>query len=380
MTSRAGVRAAPAAVAVALLGPLGCGDVRPASVGSARELGSWAAEARPAAAALDLHPLSLPSDTLSVTVMAESPGGALLSLGVRDPAGAWVVDGRSPEESPNRVLRGHGLVVALLPAASAALPLAAQYQVAPATLEGGTVAATVSTWIKRGPEGRQELPLAVVVVGAAIDEAALDTALGEVGRIWRAGGIEVREPARLRVEGIDAEGLARVEVDAALGNDSPMVAAALRLSARAPADALPLVVVDDVAVAGPGYSIWALSGGVPVPPVNGTGHSGVVVSGVLLRQDPLLAGQVMAHEMGHALGLFHTTEGELVGGSALADQIDDTPACPATADGPPGDGTLTARECEGHDAGNLMFWTAARGATMITPGQAALARRSARVR
>jgi hypothetical protein len=377
MTRRPGVAAGPGVLA--LLAAVGCGDVRPATVGSARELGSWAAEARPAAAALDLHPLSLPPDTLSLTVMAESPGGALLSLGVRDPAGAWLVDARDPEASPNRVLRGHGLVVALLPAATAALPLAAGYHVAPALLEGGTAAATVSTWIKRGREGRQELPLAVVVVGAAVEEAALDTALGEVGRIWRAAGIEVREPARLRVEGTDSDGLTRVEVDAALGNDSPMVAAALSLSARAPADTLPLVVVGDVAVAGPGYSIWALSGGIPVPPVNGTGHSGVVVSGVLLQQDPLLAGQVMAHEMGHALGLFHTTEGELVGGSAIHDQIDDTPACPAGADRPPGDGTLTERECEGHDAGNLMFWTAARGATLLTPGQAAVARGSARV-
>jgi hypothetical protein len=367
------------AAVLALIVALGCGDERQPSAGSTLDTDAWPAEARPAVTALDLHVLPLPADALSVTVMAESAGSELLTLGVRDAAGGWLVDPQSPEESANRALRGHGLAVAVLPAASASLPVAPRYQMAPATLEGAPVAATVSTWIKRGPGGRQELPLAVVVVGAAAAEGALDVALGEVGRIWRAAGIEVREPARIQVGGAEAEPLARVEVDAALGNDSPMVAAALALSARAPADALALVVVGDVAVAGPGYSIWALSGGIPIPPINGTGHSGVVVSAVLLQQDPLLAGQVMAHEMGHALGLFHTTEGDLVAGAAVTDQVDDTPACPAGADRAPADRTLTASECEGHDADNLMFWTAARGATRVTPEQGDLARRSARV-
>ena len=45
-----------------------------------------------------------------------------------------------------------------------------------------------------------------------------------------------------------------------------------------------------------------------------------------------------------------------------------------------GDGTLSAGECEGHDAANLMFWATPRGATRLTAGQAAMARRSALVR
>jgi hypothetical protein len=371
--------ALPAHGLLGLLAVLGCD--RPPSVGSMRQTGSWTAEAPPAATALDLHVVPLPADALSLTVMVESAGAELLTLGVRDQTGQWLVDPHSPEDSPNRVLRGRGRVVALLPAASAAIPLGDSYQLAPATLEGAPVGTTVSTWIKRGPGGRQDLPLALVLVGTVAERAAVDVALGEVGRIWRAAGIEVGEPARIQVQGAQAEALGRVEVNAALGNDSPMVAAALALSARAPADALPLVVVGDVAVAGPGYSIWALSGGIPIPPVNGTGRSGVVVSGVLLQHDPLLAGQVMAHEMGHALGLFHTTEGELTAGAtAVTDQLDDTPACPASADQMPADGTLTAVECDGHDAANLMFWTATRGATTVTAGQADLVRRSARVR
>jgi hypothetical protein len=355
---------------------------RPASDGS--ELAApvtWTAEARLAGAELDGHQLGpLPPDTLSVTVMAEATDGALSSLEIRDPAGHVLVDARDPEGSPNRVLRGRGRVVAMLPSASATLPLASDYLVAPARLAGAAVPVTLSAWVKRGGGGRQELPLAVLEVGIAVDEAAVDRALGEVGRIWRAAGIEVREPLRLRVDGAEAQALGRVEVDPALASDSPMVARALALSARAPADALSLVLVGDVAVAGPGYPIWAVAGGIPVPPVSGTPRSGVVVSAVLLERDPLFAGQVMAHEMGHALGLYHTTEGELDGGEAIGDQIDDTTGCPASADLGPQDGMLDAQECDPFDTSNLMFWTAVRGATALTPGQAAIARRSALAR
>jgi hypothetical protein len=366
----------------------GC-SARAGSEGSALEgPRTWQAEARaPAGVDLDLQPVSagdLPADTSSVTVMVEGTAGEPLSLAVRGLGGEWLVDPQAPEESPNRVLRGLGRVVAMLPSATASLPLAANYLVAPAHLAGGRTAVTVSAWIKRGGTGTQELPLAVVVVGSVVDDGALDVALGELGRIWRAAGVEVREPARLRVEGDEAAALARVEVDAALGNDSPMVGQALSLSARAPADALTLVVVGDVAVAGPGYPIWALAGGVPVPPISGTPRSGVVVSAVLLRQDPVWAGQVMAHEMGHALGLYHTTEGALesAGGVpvSIGDPVDDSPACPASADVAPADGTLTARECDAYDAGNLMFWSPVRGATRLTGGQAGLAHRSALAR
>jgi hypothetical protein len=368
------MRLAPAVAALAI----GCGAERPGSEGSRLDpAATWEAEARLPGVDLDEHMLTLPPDALSVTVMAEAGGDVPLSLGLRDPAGRWLVDPRNPEASPNRALRGRGRVVAMFPSASASLPLGPGILVAPARLAGPAARASMSAWVKHGPGGRQELPLAVLVVGPVVDDAAIDLALGELGRIWRAAGIEVREPTRLRIDGPEAQALARVAVDAALASDSPMVGEALALSARAPADALCLVVVGDVAVAGPGYPIWALSGGIPIPPVNGTPRSGVVVSAVLLQHDPLWAGQVMAHEMGHALGLYHTTEAALDGGLPLGDQIDDTPGCPASADRAPADGMLGAAECDRFDAGNLMFWAAVRGATSLTPGQGALARRSA---
>jgi hypothetical protein len=366
-----------------------CGAERRSSDGSLLEGPvTWQAEARLAGPDLDFRTLppgnALPLDTLSVTVMAEGGGSELLSLGVRDPDGRWLVDPQHPEESANRVLRGRGRVVAMLPSASASLPLAARYLVAPARLSGAGGPVSISAWIKRGRGLVQELPLAVLMVGRVLDDARVDIALGEVGRIWRGAGIEVREPVRVRIEGSEGQALDRVVVDPALGNDSPMVVEALALAGRGPADALTLVVVADITVAGPGYPIWALSGGIPVPPAGGTARSGVLASAVLLEHDPLWAGQVMAHEIGHALGLYHTTEAALgseAGAPAsVVDPLDDTPACAASADRAPADGTLSAEECELFDAANLMFWAAVRGATALTAGQGAQARRSALAR
>jgi hypothetical protein len=59
-----------------------------------------------------------------------------------------------------------------------------------------------------------------------------------------------------------------------------------------------------------------------------------------------LLGETAAHEMGHQLGLFHTSES---GGTAF-DILTDTAECR--------NGDIYAEECEGYGAENVMFWTA----------------------
>lgn len=120
--------------------------------------------------------------------------------------------------------------------------------------------------------------------------------------------------------------------------------------------------------------IAGIAGGIPGPgPIVGTVQSGVAVAmasnriGLLSTEALLRRGRTMAHEVGHYLGLFHTTEqcgadatqceGFTIPIAAFnVDPIPDTPECPTSFD-TDGDGQVTADECLAADGLNLMFWT-----------------------
>lgn len=83
--------------------------------------------------------------------------------------------------------------------------------------------------------------------------------------------------------------------------------------------------VDELLLQGPGGGFGILlgvSGGIPGPIVSGTSRSGVAIA-MKDQGAPSSPGFVMAHEVGHHLGLYHTSE-QPQGPISIHDQISDT--------------------------------------------------------
>ena len=90
-----------------------------------------------------------------------------------------------------------------------------------------------------------------------------------------------------------------------------------------------------------------IASGIPGPHVlPGTGASGVAISVDLVPVDEM--GVVIAHELGHYTGLFHTSEID----GRVNDPFPDTPECRLDRD-TDGDGFLRPSECRGAGADHL---------------------------
>jgi hypothetical protein len=147
-----------------------------------------------------------------------------------------------------------------------------------------------------------------------------------------------------------------------------------QLVARGRADFANLFFVDDFAGAA---GVLGIAGGLPGELGKVSNRNGVLI-GLNAHLEPTqqlaanLLGETAGHEMGHYLGLLHTTERN----GRLFDILPDTPVCPRATRDLDADERVSVDECRGLDANNLMFWQAG-GITVgivrqteITPDQA----------
>ncbi len=204
---------------------------------------------------------------------------------------------------------------------------------------------------RRGPASASaSIDVNVFVVGeTVIAEADVMAAVTRMGEVYADGGaatvglnmaistLDWPDPF------VDSEGAEADELRAAAVSSSP--------------SAINLIFVQDFNEVG----TLGIAAGIPGPNgVSGTAASAVMVSvdthldgdGQSLLTD--LMGETLAHEVGHQIGLFHTTEED----GLSHDPITDTDECGTEFD-LDGDEELTAEECEAAGGRNFMFWTSA---------------------
>ncbi len=177
--------------------------------------------------------------------------------------------------------------------------------------------------------------------------------------LLESAGLSLGEVRVRAVNGAAADALAIIESDR---GELPELADLFALGAGLP-PSVPIFAVRQLDL------FLALSGGIPAGlPAPGTETAGIVVGAELAGS---ALGTVIAHEVGHTLGLFHPTEFD----GTVYEPLDDTPVCPLEAD-TDGDGILSAGECADRGATNPLFWALDRVGTTLTPDQAAIIRRS----
>jgi hypothetical protein len=208
---------------------------------------------------------------------------------------------------------------------------------------------TLHVATKRSTADQHVLDVDLVVVdGAGISEGELSQAVGVMADLYAGGGGPAIGDVGTWSVALDGGPFLRSSNAALAGLRST------RLDGANPWSMRFFFLADFQGDAGTLGISPGIPGAVGVPETAG---SGVVLSvqghqDDRGRLDVRTLGETMAHEAGHTLGLFHTTE---AGGTSF-DVLDDTPECDARTRDRDGDGEVSAEECADLDGKNFMFW------------------------
>ncbi|MEL6180498.1 MAG: hypothetical protein AAFS10_16180 [Myxococcota bacterium] len=361
---------------------LSCGDEGSGEAVDTVELGSFQVDSIDTAddAKTELT-VSVPDGAESVAIVVQGgPAGALiLADTITSPSDTKVFDFFN-DITTNRVDTSDGLYTVLIPNNPEVNFESGDWKLTFVT-DGDPYNVNATALVKNeAGSGVFDLNLFFAGVdGLDASTAPMDTsfqaALSNVGAIYGSAGISIGE---VSYNDITDEALAVVE-----GDDE--LATLFQTSSSQSNRALNFFFVKDLVGNEVGFTLLGKAGGVPGPPgLHGTVRSGVVVNMASFIEanasgDATMITEaldqleiIMAHEAGHYLGLYHTTERN---GAALdengilgSDPLSDTPVCPDSADAN-GDMILAPSECTSADGGNLMFWSPPNTARSLSSAQ-----------
>ncbi len=317
--------------------------------------------------------LNVPAEALSFTlVLRGGVGGTSIVSRLTSPTGELLFDLDNYLKSSVRILPVNDGDFGML------FPNSPRVSIQPGTYrfsvrnEKGSGTGQVFALIKKSPtrllsQGRLNLNLwfagvAGVNAASAAGNAKIQALLAEFRRIYLTAGITVGDVSYFDVPAGSAATFA--VIDTTDGKDSEL-RKLFEVSAGAPNNAMNFFLVQEIKGGGAGFTILGVAGGIPgIPFEQGTNASGVAVTTLDLDKSPESVARTMAHEGGHWLGLWHTSEQN----GQLFDPLVDTPECGSAQDANK-DKLVTSSECSGFGADNLMFWEAGPTASKVSGNQ-----------
>lgn len=316
--------------------------------------------------------IDVPADAKSFTiVLSGGVGGVSVISRLTSPRGELLFDLENYLTSQVRILPVNDGDFGMLFPNSPRVPIEAGKYTFKVLNEGGSGTGRVIVLYKRSAGlisgGKLNVnfwfaQLSGLNAGNAATHTAFQTAVTEMRNIYKTAGVDLGTISYFDIPTAQA-GTFRV-IDSTEGKDSEL-RKLFEISAGAPNNAMNFFMVESISGAQPGFVILGVAGGIPgIPFEQGTNASGVAVSVQDLSMGPAGVGRTMAHEGGHWLGLWHTTEQN----GKLFDPLPDTPECPSSNDANSND-IVTSDECVNNGADNLMFWQAGPTASKMAGNQ-----------